>query len=538
MPRGERQPTLPHVITRQRHLGKAVSPRPHPPLPGLPDRAPGHGCQHGLDDGLGRLTQRDHPVAAVARLDAPGRDRHGLVADVRSLDQALRLDPVGGPDPRPDPEGGFRHVIGEAKGGILAIATHAGPRIENVALALEIDRDVRDPAREGIGIIGQPQMDRGAARQTMRGRPMLRGRRNQAREGRLVHRAEALLDADLTRPATLRGARGGHGPLPLEVDRPDRFHAMRGQHDHEVQELVLRPRGMQEDDDTALADPAIDQLARHHGLAHRHGPGLQLHLAQRGGGHERLGRRREQHRGPEARGKPHQSRRGKGRRDTTGLNCRTTKRHGSDDHRGHGSGSPGKATGRKGQAHQPVGCYEDRSRARHDTEGLWRSAQNQIAPLREPGVGKRCTKERAAADLERLPAQTAQHPMAATGRPVSPPPERRMIRPAGQIAAQIEGPGCAVMLPPGEGAISGREDCRCEDLLPLRDTDGRGRTCCAKRRRQLRVWGMSANVVLRGVVFGSVSHHPRPQVISRSWMAVTCSNPRSPGCSTCWLSWV
>ena len=65
-----------------------------------------------------------------------------------------------------------------------------------------------------------------------------------------------------------------------------------------------------------------------------------------------------------------------------------------------------------------------------------------------------------------------------------------MVRPARQIPAQIEGPGCAIMLAPSKGLGS----CACygggKDLLPMGDADG--------------------HVGVDAVPF----HQPRPQVIS------------------------
>jgi hypothetical protein len=92
---GELQPALADMIGAEGEAGDAIAPRHDAPCAGLPDAEPGHGGEHRLDDGLGRLRERDHAIAAVARLGvyaascAAACKRDALVTDIGGLDQGM-----------------------------------------------------------------------------------------------------------------------------------------------------------------------------------------------------------------------------------------------------------------------------------------------------------------------------------------------------------------------------------------------------------------------------------------------------------------
>jgi hypothetical protein len=87
--------------------------------------------------------------------------------------------------------------------------------------------------------------------------------------------------------------------------------------------------------------------------------------------------------------------------------------------------------------------------------------------LCEARIGKRIAQERPCAFFEGLPAQPAQHPLAATGGSVAPPPKCCMVRAARQIPPQIKGPGGAIMTAPSEGACVCGIYRRQEGALPV-----------------------------------------------------------------------
>ena len=359
------------------------------------------------------------------------------------------------------------HVISNAKRCVIAINLLSCPWIKDVILALQIHRDVGDPARKGILVIGQPQIDRATSCQTVRIAPMLRSGGNQARKGCLILSPEARLYCEFTGPTALSRTRRRHCLLAFKVNRPDGFDAVGRQYDDQMQVFVLLPGCMQKDDHAALAHPAVNHLARHHRLAHRHGAGLHFHLAKTGRWHHCLCGRREQHRGPKRGCKANQPRGRKSRSHTACSNCRAPEGHSTKNDRWHGLGPPRETTRCKWHAHQALWCHKGGLAAGHDAKSLRITAQNKIAALREAWIGKGGAQQSAAALLKCFPAKLAQHPPTANRRAVASPPKGCMVSAAGQVAVQIKGPCGTIMLAPDEGTRARLAESFGKDLLPM-----------------------------------------------------------------------
>lgn len=109
-----------------------------------------------------------------------------ILGAIRRNDQGYLVDPVGLADACANAPGRIGHVIGQTKGGVFRIACRLGARVPDVVLALKIDRDVRDPTRKGVLVIGKPQPDRGTAAKPMVLGPFIWQCCLEAREGRLV----------------------------------------------------------------------------------------------------------------------------------------------------------------------------------------------------------------------------------------------------------------------------------------------------------------------------------------------------------------
>lgn len=219
---------------------------------------------------------------------------------------------------------------------------------------------------------------------------------------------------------------------------------------HQMQILVLGPRGMQEDDDTALPRSPVNHVARHHRLAHRHRAGLQRNFRLRHQGLGGIGKQK-------CAAKPHQCRTDPARRQHAGDRPGDGRDRRDDE--GHGGqfslNAPGKGTGRQWGEDQALGRNTGHPRAETDAEAKPGTRQHQIAPLGERNRGQRFTQEIAARSLERWPAQPPHDPDRAARRCVAPAPERRDVMAARKIAAQVEGEGRAVMPPPAKGAVPG-----------------------------------------------------------------------------------
>ncbi len=140
-----------------------------------------------------------------------------------------------------------------------------------------------------------------------------------------------------------------------------------------------------------------------------------------------------------------------------------------------------------------------------DAEAKTGVGQNQITALSKENGLMRLAQERASHLFKRGPTQAAHNTRGAERGGVAPPPKSRDILAVGQDHARLESKSRAVMNAPDERLSPCRIDGCGEKAFP---------------------------------VFDACHLYTRPQVISRSWIAVTYSKPRSPGNKTCWLSWV